>query len=221
MKSQLMERAKRLFASKGYVLARYNMAHRKSWMDEVTQIKQEREFLLNHGEACQIISAVEATRKVPGDLAEVGVAYGASAKLISKHAGDRTLHLFDTFEGLPDVGEKDSAKFSAGQFRSDLDSVKSFLSGSNVKFYKGMFPGTSEPVKDKKFSFIHVDVDLYEGTLAALEFFYPRMSPGAIMISHDYVSADGVNAAFQEFFADKPEPVIELTGYQCLFVKLG
>jgi O-methyltransferase len=67
---------------------------------------------------------------------------------------------------------------------------------------------------------VHLDADLYESTMAGLEFFYPRMPPGAILICHDYLSSEGVNAAFGEFFADKPEPVIELTGYQCLVVKV-
>jgi hypothetical protein len=30
-----------------------------------------------------------------------------------------------------------------------------------------------------------------------------------------------VNQAFLEFFADKQEPVIELTGYQCMVVKIA
>jgi hypothetical protein len=47
------------------------------------------------------------------------------------------------------------------------------------------------------------------------------MCPGAILICHDYLTAEGVNAAFREFFAANPEPVIELTGYQCMVVKVG
>jgi hypothetical protein len=46
------------------------------------------------------------------------------------------------------------------------------------------------------------------------------MLPGAILICHDYLTSTGVNAAFKEFFADKPEPVVELTGYQCMIVKI-
>jgi hypothetical protein len=89
-----------------------------------------------------------------------------------------------------------------------------------VRFHKGLFPVTTEPVKDKAFSFVHLDADLYESTMAGLNFFYPRMSPGAILICHDYLTSNGVNAAFRTFFADKPEPVIELTGYQCMVVKV-
>lgn len=218
---RLNETVKVFFARHGYILTRYDTKHRREWMDRVTATKKETTLLLSHCEACQIISAVNATARIPGDLAEVGVAYGASAKLIQQHAHGKLLHLFDTFEGLPDTTTKDSAKFSKGQFRSDLDSVRRYLLPDNVRFYKGFFPGTAEPVKDTMFSFVHVDVDLYESTLACLQFFYPRLSPGGILISHDYLTAEGVNAAFEEFFADRPEPVIELTGYQCMIVKLA
>jgi O-methyltransferase len=203
-----------------YVLARYETLHRRTWMDTVTAIKQERSFLLTHGEACQLISAVTATEKLAGDMAELGVAYGASAKLISEYAPSRTLHLFDTFDGLPAGTDVDSPKFNKGQFASKLEDVQKYLEKRNVRFYKGLFPDTTESVRDKTYSFVHLDADLYESTMAGLKFFYPRMCPGAILICHDYLTSEGVNAAFKEFFVDKPEPVIELTGYQCMVVKV-
>jgi O-methyltransferase len=220
----MMERVKRVFARQNLILTRYSGLHRSEWMSRVSSIKAEREFLLNHGEACQIISAVQATSRIPGDMAELGVAFGGSAKLILNYSENRPLHLFDTFSGLPNPAKEDSAKFHAGDFRSDVNSVRAYLGDSaqkRISFHVGLFPDTVGPVKDKFFSFVHLDVDLYQSTLAGLEFFYPRLSPGGVLISHDFVSADGVNRAFQEFFADKPEPVIELTGYQCLVVKLA
>lgn len=48
--------------------------------------KDGRKVLQRHGEACQLISAVKATAKIPGDMAEAGVAYGASASLTADHA---------------------------------------------------------------------------------------------------------------------------------------
>jgi O-methyltransferase len=91
----------------------------------------------------------------------------------------------------------------------------------NVQLHPGLFPATAGPVAASTFSFVHLNVDLYESTSAALEFFYPRMSSGATIISHDYVTAAGVRKAFDHFFEDKSEPVLELTGNQCLVVKLG
>jgi O-methyltransferase len=212
---------KLLFARRYYILVRYRDRHRAEWMDHVTAISTERTLLLNHGEACQLISALKASEKVSGDIAEVGVAYGASAKVIADYASSRPLHLFDTFDGLPAPTSADSPKFVTGQFQSNLESVRSYVGGEQVYFYQGLFPATAEPVKNKVFAFVHLDVDLYESTLACLQFFYPRLSPGGILISHDYLTSEGVNSAFRIFFADKPEPVIELIGYQCMVVKLG
>jgi hypothetical protein len=61
---------------------------------------------------------------------------------------------------------------------------------------------------------------LYEGTRACLEFFYPRMIPGGIMLSHDYSILSGVRAAFEEFMSDKPEGLIELPTTQCMLTKM-
>jgi len=66
---------------------------------------------------------------------------------------------------------------------------------------------------------VHIDVDLFEATLASLVFFYPKMNKAGIIISHDY-DEPGVRKAFDDFFADKPEPVIEMSGCQCLVVKV-
>jgi hypothetical protein len=46
------------------------------------------------------------------------------------------------------------------------------------------------------------------------------MTPGGIMLSHDYGLLAGVEAAFTEFFADKPEKVFELPTTQCMVIKL-
>jgi len=65
-----------------------------------------------------------------------------------------------------------------------------------------------------------LDADLYESTMAGLEWFYPRLSKGGILVSHDYDTSNGVNLAFEQFFADKPEPYFDLVGSQCMFVKM-
>lgn len=217
---RLQDFVKDLFARQNYLLMRYSAGHRRKWLQAVGAIKKERTFLLDYGEACQLIAALHAVEKVPGDLAELGVAYGASAKLIRQAAPHRVLHLFDTFEGLPVVDEKkDSAKFAQGDFSGDLAYVRDYVGSDRTHYWKGHFPASASAAKDCTFAFVHLDVDLYQSTIDGLAFFFPRMARGAIIISHDYLSAEGVNLAFQEFFQDKPEPVIELSGYQCMVVK--
>lgn len=172
-------------------------------------------------EAYMIRSAVLATQRVPGILAEVGVFRGGTARVICEAKGERALHLFDTFEGLPSPAEIDKG-FRRGDYACSLEAVQNYLAGyQGVHFHQGLFPASGEPVRDLKFSFVHLDVDLYQSTLEALQFFYPRMSAGAILISHDYVEFRAVRRAFDEYFTEIAQPVLELTGNQCLVVKVS
>jgi hypothetical protein len=184
-------------------------------------IRKEHRSLLSTWEQYMIYSLARAAAKREGVIAEVGVYRGASAKLMCEVKGDRTLYLFDTFEGLPEATSEDRSVHRVGQYAYSLENVQTYLSGySNVHYFKGIFPESTKDVPEQKYSFAHFDVDLYEGTKACLEYFYPRMLPGGVMASHDYGLLAGVEQAFDEFFADKPESVIELPSTQCMVVKL-
>lgn len=188
----------------------------------VRQARRERRSLLTAYEAYTVYSLAKAYRHQPGDMAEVGVFQGASAKLLCEAKGERALHLFDTFEGLPKTAPEDGAVHDENQYTCSLESVSAYLKPyDNVHFYKGRFPDKADPVRDRRFSFVHFDVDLYESTRACLEFFYPRMINGGIMLSHDYSVLAGVRRAVDEFFRNKSEKHIELPSTQCMIVKLG
>lgn len=199
----------------------YNEPARAQVFDRVGEIKRELDFKLGYNEAYQINRAVQAVSKIAGDMAEVGVYEGGSARIILEAESQKTLHLFDTFEGLPEVSDEDSTWFARGQYRGPLEVVKRNLADfPNVRFYRGLFPvDTAHEVEDVVFSFVNLDVDIYSSTRDSLEFFYPRLAKGGILMSHDYVSANGVRKAFDEFFADKPEPLVEMSGSQVLVVK--
>lgn len=193
-------------------------------IDLIKSIKKEVDFAFYPYEAYIVYSVTKSQSKLDGDMAEVGVFQGGSAKLICEAKGNKKLHLFDTFEGLPQLSDKDThfgmTFWKKNQFNNTTyESVKNYLSKyENVFFYKGKFPHTSVPVEQSKFSFVHLDVDLYESTLDCLKFFYPTLASGGIIISHDY-HTNGVRSAFSEFFIDKKIPVIELTGSQCMVMK--
>jgi hypothetical protein len=140
--------------------------------------------------------------------------------MISARAPERVLHLFDTFEGLPDPSVKDSSRFMKGQYRYSFEDVQSYLKDANVVLHKGLFPATASDLTGSRFAFVHLDGDIYESTKAGLEWFYPRLNKGGILVCHDYDTSIGVNQAFEEFFADKPEPYFDLVGSQCMFVKM-
>jgi hypothetical protein len=180
------------------------------------------DMLLNGCEAYQIIELVKATGKIPGALAEVGVFRGGSARLICEAKGNRDLHLFDTWEGLPDPTEADGGSgFRSREFAASMKATSQYLSGyTGVYFYRGLFPATAGPIRGLKFSFVHLDVDLHAATASALEFFYPRMSAGGVIMSHDYWSP-GVRTAVDEFYRDKPEIIQQQpAGRHCVIVKL-
>ena len=62
-------------------------------------------------------------------------------------------------------------------------------------------------------SFVHIDVDLYQPTRDSLEFFYPRMNDGGIIIVDDFACSvcPGATRAVEEALSDKPEQMISLS----------
>ncbi|HBF67018.1 MAG TPA: macrocin-O-methyltransferase [Candidatus Magasanikbacteria bacterium] len=204
------------------VLLRYDDERKAPIFSLIQKVKHSSNMLLKDNEAYQIYMIAKRTAKIPGVIAEVGVYRGGSAKLICEAKGDRPLYLFDTFDGLPDPDACDDPKFYKGQFDDAVfEEVKNYLKGyPNVFIYQGLFPQTAQPILDKRFSFVNLDVDIYESTRSCLEFFYPRMSRGGFILSHDYSNSAGVRRAFDEFFSSKPEAIVEMSGTQCLVIKV-
>jgi len=54
---------------------------------------------------------------------------------------------------------------------------------------------------EETYCFVNIDFDLYQPILAGLEYFYPRMVKGGIIVVHDYFSETykGVKQAINEF----------------------
>lgn len=157
-----------------------------------------------------------------GDIAEVGVYRGGTGKLIAKTCPNKTIHLFDTFSGMP---KEDQAidHVREGDFSdTSLKSVQNFLSDcNNVEFHPGLFPNTASTVNDRSFCFVHVDVDIYKSVKDCLEFFYDKLVPGGVIIFDDYGwrSCPGVKKAVDEFLIDKDEIPIITTRSQCMLLK--
>jgi hypothetical protein len=167
-------------------------------------------------ECVELWNAVAATKGVQGDMAEAGVYTGGTA-LVMLDASPARLHLFDTFAGLPHGDEQ----FSPGEYAGSIDAVRRNLGSAvdRVVFHEGMFPASAAGLEELRFSFVHLDLDLYDSTRDALEWFWPRLSSGGILLSHDYPLSAGVTRAFDEFFGARPEPFVPLSGNQCLAVK--
>jgi hypothetical protein len=189
-------------------------------LEALRQARSHAEPLLSNDEMFFLHELGRAQSALDGDFAEFGVYQGCSARLLCEVKGDRALHLFDTFGGLPAPNEQEGRVFAEGHFGATLENVRKSLSSySNVHFHPGLFPATAKGLEDRRFSLLHLDVDLEESTQAGLEFFYDRMLPGGIIITHDYSIIPGVADAFTRFMRDKPETIIELPTTQAMLIK--
>jgi len=153
-------------------------------------------------------------KQINGDIAEVGVYKGHTAKLIHHYMPERRLHLFDTFEGFTERSVDAEQKHTSHSVSvlhfadTSLGRVKDLIAqqNDNVFYYKGYFPDTvPEELGRSTFALVHLDADLYEPIIEGLRFFYPRMSEKGLLVVHDYNAWPGARKAVDEFFMDKPE----------------
>lgn len=157
---------------------------------------------------------------VPGDTAECGVFQGASSYLMclanrDSRVPNKVHHMFDSFAGLSTPRAEDGAHWSAGDLKCGLEIVQNNLREfSGTRYYPGWIPARFQDVSSVSFSFVHIDVDLYEPTRDSIAFFFPRLSPGGILLCDDYAigSCPGATRAADEYFRDKSERMIRLSG---------
>lgn len=202
------------------------------------RLKDEVEFLSMHAKLIEMGEGITGVRErynlwmlaravghLPGAIAEVGVFRGGSAMLLAAAKGTAPLHLFDTFEGMPETDPRHDGVFTAGMFGdTGLDAVRARLAPwSNVEFHPGFFPDSASDMDPSlQFKLTNIDVDIRSATLACLEFFYPRTVQGGFLVVHDYndCGVPGAKAAVDEFMRGKREVVLELWDTQALIVKL-
>lgn len=148
-----------------------------------------------------------------GNVAECGVFRGDCAKFINLFFPDRTLYLFDTFEGF----EKSDIEYEISLERSEYNTSKftrkELFAGTSIELlmkkmkypekieiHKGYFPESAEGIEDV-FCFVNLDMDLYLPMLNGLRFFWDRMTEGGCILMHDYFhpSLPGVRKALDDF----------------------
>src|SRR5262249_23340828 len=162
-----------------------------------------------------------------GDLVECGVFRGASAYILAKAIARsrKCLHLFDSFAGLsPPDPELDGSHWHSGDLACHFAEVAQNLKqyASRVVFHAGWIPEKFSEVSEKRFCFVHVDVDLYQPTHDTLAFFGPRVVPGGLIVCDDYgfETCPGARQAMDEYAAENGLPVVHLpTGQGILFIR--
>lgn len=143
-----------------------------------------------------------------GSIAEVGVFRGVFSSYLNTLLPDRTLYLFDTFEGFRE--EEIVLDQDMGVDRAWCESFKdtgtervlqSLPHRERAVVRKGFFPETAAGLEDERFAFVSLDTDFEQPIYHGLQFFYPRLNRGGYIFVHDYSNdmLKGVRRAVQRF----------------------
>lgn len=141
-----------------------------------------------------------------GDAAEAGVWRGGSLYLIAATLHHKTIHGFDSWQGLPPATPEDGkTPMHRGWGRCKKPQWVAAAFPDRVFLYEGWFSETFEKVSDKIFCMVHVDCDLYAPAKLCIDFFFPRLVSGGFMVFDDYgfKGTVGVSKAVDEFFTDR------------------
>lgn len=142
-------------------------------------------------------------------------------------------HIFDSFEGLsmpnpqdniqdPRVGNLDKPYMTSGSFYCELQHVRQALSEfPAIEFHKGWIPDSFINLPERKYRFVHIDVDLYQPTRDSLEYFYPRLCEGGVIVCDDYAHLQwpGAKKALDEYCNPRGITVLCLTTGQGVIIK--
>ncbi|WP_432093230.1 TylF/MycF/NovP-related O-methyltransferase [Streptomyces sp. bgisy100] len=184
---------------------------------------------------------VLATRYVsrhglPGAVVECGVWRGGSMQAVARtlvSIGDtsRDLYLFDTFEGMPPPTEKDRRR--DGEMASDLLSRRSKdhpiwavatledvqegmaqipYPEDRVHYVPGRVEDTIPAGAPEEIAVLRLDTDWYASTRHELEYLYPRLVSGGVLLIDDYGWWQGSREAVDEF--------LEKTGARLLLLRM-
>ena len=159
---------------------------------------------------------------MPGDIIEFGVFKGSSImrllylRELFENTYSRKIIGFDIFGKFPnDVSSVDDKKFiekfeSDGGFGISIEDLKEFIKNSdlkNIELVKAditkSLPNWLELNKEKRFSLIHIDVDVYEPTKVILDLIWDKLVPGGVLLSDDFGTVYGETFGVEEFFKSK------------------
>jgi len=165
---------------------------------------------------------------VPGDIWECGVYKGGTAAMMAsilKASGsEKKLLLFDTFEGMPATDPvKDLHQL--GDFAdTSLADVKEHIGNHEFcEFHQGFIPHTFQGLDGSRIAAAHIDLDIYRSVFDCIEFIWPRLSVGGVVVFDDYGfrTCPGARAAVDEFFTDRNAIPLCLSTGQAVVMKSG
>lgn len=165
-----------------------------------------------------LVQLFRETLPLQGLVAECGCFRGLSSYLLCStlKAADggftgRGYRIFDSFKGLSAPQPEDAITgidadaeqirnmAQPGRLAAPLEHVKAALSMfPDIEYFPGWIPGAFPDETGPRYRFVHVDVDLHQPTRDSLEYFFPRMVPGGIIVCDDY-NWPGARTAIEDF----------------------
>jgi len=145
-------------------------------------------------------------------------------------------HMIDSFEGLSEPKSQDAIGWretdggqkqlvyshGKGHFANSLEATRAVMKDfPDVSFHKGWIPDVFAELPDTTWSFVHIDVDLYEPTYRCLEYFMPRLVKGGCIVNDDFASPlfPGGERGWNEYFSQKNLHFIILDSGQSVYIK--
>jgi|SRR6185312_3186049 len=187
----------------------------------------------------RIYSLIEAVRyiqksEISGAIVECGVWKGgsmmaAAETLLVEGATSRELYLYDTFEGMPPPGEKDTTRSGETADHllksnsdkehnlvwaySTLETVKEGMRRTRypenrIHYVQGKVEDTIPRTLPGEIALLRLDTDWYESTCHELQHLYPLLKKGGVLILDDYGHWQGARKAVDEYFAQHSQPIL-------------
>ena len=215
----------------GFDVVRYNELPRDIDPEIASIVQSARAYTMTSTKRvaalCEAVKYIVDSR-IEGDVVECGVWRGGSMMAVAKSLrwlgeNKRTLHLFDTFEGMTPPTDNDvefdgqSAEvLLASSDKSDaesvwchapLEGVRAVLSETGydmdkLVFVQGRVEDTLPNAAPERIALLRLDTDWYESTRHELEHLYPRLVPGGVLIIDDYGHWQGARKAVDEYIAE-------------------
>lgn len=182
-----------------------------------------------------------ATLDVPGMRAECGVYRGATAMLLCHALRSRLpnyrgegMHLVDSFSGTSESSTQDYIPvrdgdgttrmqpfFPPGKTDTSPELVRGFFAADYplAEIHAGWIPEVFALLPASPWSYVHIDLTLFEPTLAALDYFYPRLSPGGVILCDGSIFCPGAEAACRAYCASQRLPYVMLGHRQYVLIK--
>lgn len=142
-------------------------------------------------------TALKEAKDLPGNFVQCGVYMGDQAYFMAK-VSDKTVYLFDSFEGAKDLGEFDNEFYVENPFKCTVEDCERTLSQfDNVSINVGPVPANFEKVE--QISLLYVDVNLYEPTKISLESLWSKIVDNGILMvdTHDNYSTGATKAVIE------------------------